>query len=181
MSKEYDLYLEEHKANVRKGFEWIRKNLPEVFGLYYGNDSDLEHQICIAHDWSKSDREEYDAYDRYFYGKNRSYAVVQEFNYAWLRHIHNNPHHWQAWILFEDDPNGGKEYICMDMPVNYIIEAICDWWAFSWKSGNLREIFDWYQKHEETIKISDKTRQTVEDILRRIGEKLDELENTAEG
>ena len=30
MSKEYDLYLQEHKANVKKGFEWIRENLPEL-------------------------------------------------------------------------------------------------------------------------------------------------------
>nr|DAE02562.1 MAG TPA: hypothetical protein [Siphoviridae sp. ctmYS12] len=30
----------------------------------------------------------------------------------------------------------------MDMPYNYIIEMICDWWAFSWNKGNLQEIFN---------------------------------------
>lgn len=166
MSKEYDLYLEEHKANVRKGFEWIRENVPEILRLYYGNIGDLEHQICIAHDWSKSNREEYDPYDAYFYGGNKSYAVVQEFNYAWLRHIHNNPHHWQYWVLINDDPKEGE--IILDMPFEYILEMICDWWAFSWKSENLAEIFKWYEKHAAYMKLSTKTRDTVEYILERI-------------
>lgn len=30
MSKEYDLYLDQHKENVRKGFYWLKHNLPEV-------------------------------------------------------------------------------------------------------------------------------------------------------
>ncbi len=27
------------------------------------------------------------------------------FNTAWLKHIHRNPHHWQHWVLFEDNPS----------------------------------------------------------------------------
>ena len=35
MSIQYDQYLTQHKANVKKGFEWIRDNLPElVIGDY---------------------------------------------------------------------------------------------------------------------------------------------------
>lgn len=56
----------------------------------------------------------------------------------------------------------------------YILEMICDWWAFSWKSENLYEIFDWYDKHKANIKLSDKTRKAVEDILAKIHSKLDE-------
>lgn len=183
MSKEYDLYLEEHKANVAKGFHWIEKNLSEIIEKVKKECGpvDLTHQICTAHDWSKSDQEEYEPYDKYFYGKNRSYAVVRDFNYAWLRHIHHNPHHWQYYILFEDDPKSGVEYFAMDMPANYILEMICDWWAFSWKSGNLREIFDWYKKHEKTIVISLATRNLVDSILKAIDLKLTEMENAAEG
>lgn len=174
MSREYDLYLEQHRENVANGFHWIRENLPEVLKLYYGSEGDLEHQICYAHDYSKDDPEEYEAYDRYFYGGNRSYAVVQDFNYAWLRHQHRNPHHYQYWILRQDNPDEGE--IILDMPVNYIIEMICDWWAFSWNSGNLKEIFNWYEKHKEYIKLSDKTRKEVDWILEKIREKLDEID-----
>lgn len=170
MSREYDLYLKEHKTNVAKGFRWIKENLPEV--IPNEMRMTLEHQICFRHDWSKTSSDEYDAYDTYFYGGNRSHQVVQDFNYAWLEHIHCNPHHWQYWVLLCDEPDEGE--IIMDMPYNYILEMICDWWAFSWQKENLYEIFNWYKDHAGYIKLSDKTRKTVEDILNKIKQKLKE-------
>ena len=166
MSREYDLYLEQHKANVRKGYEWFRENLPEVVENIPG----LEHQICFGHDFSKNEPDEYEAYDAYFYGRNRSYQVLQDFNYAWLNHIHRNPHHWQHWVLINDDPNEGE--IIMDMPVNYIIEMICDWWSFSWSKEDLTEIFKWYEERKDYIKLSGKTRVEVEGILQMMKDKL---------
>lgn len=170
MSREYDLYLEQHKENVTKGFNWIRYNLPEV--LIYISGVDYEDQICYRHDASKSEPDEYEPYDKYFYGGNRSHQVVQDFNYAWLKHIHRNPHHWQHWILVNDDPGEGE--IIMDMPHNYIVEMICDWWAFSWSKGQLDEIFHWYDEHKDYMKLSNKTRKTVDDILANIKAKLEE-------
>lgn len=168
MSREYDLYLQEHKENVFKGLEWIHGNLPEVLeGCDYPA---LEQQIKYQHDASKSEPDEYDAYDRYFYGGNRSYQVVQDFNYAWLLHQKRNPHHWQYWVLINDNPNEG--FVALDMPKNYIIEMITDWWAFSWVKGDLREIFKWYDEHKDYMKLGDRTRKTVEDILEMIADKL---------
>lgn len=172
MSREYDNYLEQHKENVRKGYEWIRDNLPEVVS----NIPNLEWQICFAHDESKTKPDEYEAYDRYFYGNNRSYQVVQDFNYAWLNHLHRNPHHWQYWILINDDPELGE--IVMDMPINYIIEMICDWWAFSWDKGDLMEMFKWYDERKNYIKLSEKSRREVESILGMIKEKLSDSNDT---
>lgn len=173
MSREYDLYLQEHRNNVAKGYQWIRENLPEL--VIGWENQGLEHQVCFAHDYSKNDPEEYVAYDRYFYGGNRSYAVVQDFNYAWLIHIHKNPHHWQYWILHNDDPKEGM--VVLDMLYNYIIEMICDWWAFSWSKGDRREMFKWYDEHKDYMKLSENTRKTVEKILLDIWSKLDELES----
>ena len=169
MSKEYNKYLQEHRANVAAAFNWFQQNIPEI--LLYGGP-DLERQIAADHDKSKTNIEEYKAYDAYFYGDNKSYSIKQEFNKAWLRHIHNNPHHWQHWILNNDDPNEGV--ILIDMPYNYIIEMICDWWSFSFKQNKLDEIFKWYNDRKHYIKISDDTRVIVEDILRRIYIKLNE-------
>lgn len=168
MSIGYDEYLIEHRSNVAKGFNWLCDNLPEVV---MPRDK-FEWQICVNHDASKNHPEEYDAYDKYFYGsnKNRSYEVLQNFRQAWLHHIHNNPHHWQHWVLINDDPNEGE--IRMDMEYLYIVEMICDWWAFSWKKGNLNEIFSWYEEHRAYMRLSDKTRKTVEDILAKIKEKV---------
>lgn len=171
MSIEYDNYLIQHKGNVRKGFKWIRENLPEVINT----DDPFEWQISMNHDFSKNDPEEYDAYDKYFYGGNRSYSVVNNFRLAWLRHIHMNPHHWQHWVIINDDP--GEGMIMMDMPYLYTIEMICDWWAFSWNKGDLNEIFSWYDEHKAYMKLSDKTRKTVENILNKIKNKLEEQAN----
>lgn len=178
MSREYDLYLDEHKLNVRKGFDWIKENLPELFHGYFNDD--IINQICYQHDASKSEPDEYEAYDKYFYGGNRSFKVVEDFRFAWLNHIHRNPHHWQYWVLINDDPNEGT--IVLDMPRNYILEMICDWWAFSWKKhdetnniDDLGEIFKWFDKHKDYMKLSDVTYETVEDILSQIACKLTEL------
>lgn len=168
MSYQYDQYLTKHKENVKNGFDWIRNNLPDMIK----DIPNLEWQCCFAHDQSKSESDEYEAYDAYFYGNNKSYQVVQDYRKAWLLHLHRNPHHWQYWVLINDDPKEGE--ILIEMPINYIWEMICDWWAFSWAKGNLHEIFKWYDEHKKYMKLHTNTRKKVEDILGRIKEKLDE-------
>lgn len=168
MSYQYDQYLSQHKSNVKKGFDWIRNNLPELTK----GDFDYEWQMGLNHDNSKTKQDEYDAYDAYFYGGNRSFSVVQAFQRAWLFHIHRNPHHWQYWILMNDDPEEGE--VLIEMPYNYILEMICDWWAFSWTKGNLNEIFSWYEEHKNYIKLHPNARKTVEFILDQIKTKLEE-------
>lgn len=101
MSKEYGIYIENHKKNVGKAFQWlIDNNILTDFSIEDLNGA--HHQCIYSHDLSK-----YDAYDAYFYGGNRSYAVVQDFNRALLHHIYRNPHHWQYWVLINDDPDKG--------------------------------------------------------------------------
>ena len=165
MSLQYDEYLKEHIGNVGRGLRWMCDNLGSeleelgIDGYLIGN------AILRAdeHDRSKYDAEEYKAYDDYFYGGNRSYAVKRDFDYAWLRHIHHNPHHWQHWVLIEDDNAGMMKPL--EMPVQCVLEMIADWWSFSWKSGNLTEIFEWYDNHKGTIVLHPKTKKLVESIL----------------
>ena len=106
---------------------------------------DLVTQLNL-HDASKYTPAEYDAYDKYFYG-DKTKKVEENFNIAWLHHIHNNPHHWQHWVLVNDE-DGPR---ALEIPKEYVIEMICDWWAFSHKSGNLYEIFDWYKYHRRNM------------------------------
>lgn len=167
MSLQYDNYLEQHRENVAKGFRWLEENIPGVIV----NKPNAEWNVVYNHDASKNEPDEYEAYDAYFYGNNKSYAVMQAFNEAWLKHIHRNPHHWQHWVLINDDPKNGE--IILEMPYEYIIEMICDWWAFSWNKGNLYEIFNWYNEHKDYMKLAPLTRKTVEKILDEIRTKLD--------
>ena len=183
-NNEYNEYLTTHINNVKRGYEWLKENLPEVVSednciqevTYYGT---LE-EIINKHDHSKYNKLpdaneyydlkcEYDAYADYFYGE-KTEEVKTTFELAWLAHIHANPHHWQHWML-QNDEDGLK---LLDMPYVFIIEMICDWWSFSWKSNNLYVIFDWYDKHKEGILLSDKTREVVQNILEKIKTKLDE-------
>ena len=167
MSYAYDLYLKEHRANVIKGFEWLKQNLPEYAYIY----EKAEHNVVFAHDASKDGDEEYDAYDRYFYGNNRSYHVMSEFEYAWNHHIHHNPHHWQHWLLHNDDPNEGLKVL--EMPQEYVIEMFCDWWAFSWKAENLMDIFEWYNARRDYIILEPNTRIFLEVLLNKVKAVLD--------
>lgn len=175
MSYAYNDYLNSHIQNVNLAYDWLRVNLPEVANpnggfsmlIYFGH-----------HDDSKYTREEYDPYDAYFYGE-KTKEVKEDFNYAWLHHIHNNPHHWQYWILVNDDPEEGT--IGLDIPYKYVIEMICDWWSFSWSKGNLYEIFDWYKDHKKRMILSKNTRELVEEILEQIKEKLDEQKDILGG
>ncbi len=160
MSDQYDRYLDQHRRNVRRGWEWLVDNLPDLFSKV---DLHAMKTQILNHDASKNSPEEYTAYDRYFYGGSKSFRVVQDFRKAWLHHIHENPHHWQHWVLNNDEPEEGE--VILEMDYIYIIEMICDWWAFSWQKGDLSEIFSWYDKRQKYIKLAPDTRKTVEDIL----------------
>lgn len=158
MSTEYSNYIMEHVANVEKAYIWLREK--EIIS------DELATQINW-HDVSKYLKAEYDAYDNYFYGK-KTEKVKTEFNYAWLHHIHNNPHHWQYWVLVNDE-DGTK---ALEMPREYVIEMICDWWSFSHKTGNLYEIFDWYKSHKKNMILHENTKKLIEELLDRIKEEL---------
>ena len=166
MSYEYDQYLKQHIANVKKGLEWMRDNLD-----LHGDDITDAISEAENHDRSKWGVPEYNDYDAYFYGGNRSYQVVMNFNYAWLLHQHKNPHHWQYWVLINDDQAEGT--MPLPMPMRYIYEMIADWWTFSWKDGNLFEIFDWYELNKSYILLHRATRIVVENLLKRMKDKLE--------
>lgn len=165
MSYAYDDYLRRHISNVQKGAEWLLFHFPDLLNKI---DENALRSNLINHDQSKYLPDEYAAYDAYFYGAGKSHKVVADFNGAWLHHIHQNPHHWQHWILVHDD----EPEEVLEMPAEYVIEMIADWWSFSFQSGNLGEIFSWYKKHKE-MKLHPKTRKLVEEILSRMKAELD--------
>lgn len=168
MSEAYNEYLFNHISNVIYGYNWLESNLPELIPV--GTNVSLG-----THDDSKYSKEEYDAYDQYFYGDSEDPDVKEAFDIAWLHHIHNNPHHWQHWVLFEDE-GGVNKPKALKMPYNYILEMICDWWSFSWKAGNLYEIFNWYDDHKRKMLLHPETKKTVENILEALHDKLIELD-----
>lgn len=59
------------------------------------------------------------------------------------------------------------------MPYEYIIEMICDWWAFSWAKNNLNEIFSWYNSHKSKLMFGEQTAKTVDNIIEKLKNKLE--------
>lgn len=158
MSLEYDVLLERHKANVKNGYLWFKKYLPEVLIAGYDYDYYID-----SHDSSKTNPDEYNAVDAFLFGSKEPDSR-EEYRRAQLHHRHRNPHHWEFWILYTSNTSP----MMLDMEYPYIIEMICDWWSFSWDEGDLFLIFDWYEEHKHHIKMSKRTKRTVEDILSKL-------------
>lgn len=186
MSLNYDKYLETHRNCVHFALNWILvrisiEKLNDIFPKI--NTQELLTNVR-AHDQSKNSQEEYEAYDNYFYSEKKTKEIEEAFDYAWLHHMHCNPHHWQYWILKEDDGgsvSGNSMTVkCLDIPDNYILEMIADWWSFSWTKyiashdkNDLYEVFTWYENHINTIAMHPNAKQKVEDLLALIRDILD--------
>lgn len=169
LKNKYDEYLKQHIGNVKNGYDWLCIYLPN---LIKPELADILAENIYAHDRSKYSDEEYEAYANYFYG-TKSKEHDEAFDYAWLHHQKQNPHHWQYWIL-QNDEDGIK---VLEMPEEYVLEMICDHWAFSWAKDNLYEIFNWYDRNKKKMQLHKNTRKLYEDILAQIKEKLDILNN----
>ena len=104
-------------------FKTVSKHKWEVFkecsacGLFWQG---------LVHDMSKFSFVEFLPSAKYFQG-NRSpiEAEKEEIGYskAWLHHKGHNKHHWEYWTDFADDGT----IIANKMPVEYVIEMVCDW------------------------------------------------------
>lgn len=134
----------------------------------------------IVHDFSKFSLLEFRAYANHFYGKNENiYKIISkkngyskdddpikdiDFDRAWVHHIHNNPHHWQHWIMAE---NGSREVV-LEMPYKYIVEMICDWRAAGKAQGRFykSELREWYNSHKDGIVLGPQTRRSVESKIK---------------
>ena len=165
--KAYKEYIEEHRKNVRKAYDWL------VDHKIISTNLELEENI-YKHDLSKYSMAEFAGYKDYFYPdkdvKIDSFIAKKNFDYAWLHHIHFNPHHWNYWLLIDD-----KEFKPLKMPEIYVLEMICDWFAFSFKKNRLEEVLNWYNVNKTNMILHDMTREYVEFILNKIKEELENI------
>jgi len=109
----------------------------------------------IVHDLSKFRPSEWVPYCGFFYGGGPE-VWAEGFDSAWLAHQNRNPHHWQWWVLQEDD--GGEKVL--DMPMQYRKEMLADWVgagkAIWGKNSNTKE---WYLRNRDVMKLSEAIRR----------------------
>jgi len=87
--------------------------------------------------------------------------LKEDYDKAWLHHIHCNPHHWQYWMLQEEGNESGLKIF--EIPHNYVIEMICDWEGMSkiFKSSTK----EWYSKNKDKMVLHEETRKKIELLL----------------
>ena len=136
----------------------------------------------LLHDLSKFYPSEFVPYANYFYGnksdikKGRNSTGYYKptdtgdvaFDFAWLLHQKRNRHHWQWWILPEDD--GGVKI--MEMQEVYRTEMLCDWIGagkaqghFSPKDDYLQETRNWWNANNHKMQLHPKIREYFNNLL----------------
>ena len=160
--QEYRNYIIEHINYVKLAF----KN----YGELICNELDLDLQEMANqvddHDESKWSDEEFDLYMRKFFPESKESKISdQEFNIAWLHHIHYNPHHPEHWIYYDEEKNHVTVY---NIPDKYVAEMLFDWIAMSYKFNN--KVYNWYNNEGKNKLFTDSTRFKVEYLLDKIKE-----------
>ena len=126
----------------------------------------------LTHDMSKLRPSEFFPYANYFYGNLDKFMKNgrmhqpgddAKFDYAWLLHQKRNKHHWQFWLL-QNDEDGLR---ILPMPMKYVVEMVCDWKGAGKAQGHGHpgELQEWYNKNKEKMQLHPNTRAEVENLI----------------
>ena len=135
----------------------------------------------LTHDLSKFRPSEWFAYVAYFYGTQypsvytyygdrRNHIldtgfykenIKEKFEFAWLHHQHRNLHHWQYWLLKEDD---GDTKV-LEMPEKYVFEMVADWMGAGRAISGKWDFEDWYTKNKSKIVLHEESQLLAEKLM----------------
>jgi len=137
---------------------------------------------AIFHDFSKFYPSEFIPYAQYFYWNQAQndretmqafclysiceaapygHFVSDRFSIAWNYHQKRNKHHWQYWVLLNDDGTVSP----MPMPKRYVLEMVADWMGAGRAINGRWEVKEWYEKNKNKMNLRMETRNKVEEIL----------------
>jgi hypothetical protein len=127
----------------------------------------------LIHDWSKFTPAEWFPYVQTFYGPKLPHGEARlhvripwgygpgAFDKAWLHHQHRNPHHWQHWLLREDD----GDTKALRMPTPLVREMVADWMGAGRAITGKWGCGAWYADNAQKIVLHPETRALVEYLL----------------
>lgn len=113
----------------------------------------------VIHDWSKMTSAEWGPYVRAFYDEDR--ARTGEFDAAWLHHQHRNLHHWQSWLLREDD--GPTK--ALQMPESLVREMVADWMGAGRAITGRWDVASWYDANARRQQLHPVTKELVDRLI----------------
>ena len=150
---------------MKKHFHYLRYLIRHKWFVFHaGIYTGAPLWRLLIHDWTKFLPCEWFPYVEMFYGKSPDNAgkVFSSFSRAWLHHQHWNKHHWQYWILKEDD--GGS--FALPMPERYWREMVADWMGAGRAINGRWEADDWYKtKGESNMVLDPDTKVKVWNLL----------------
>lgn len=114
--------------------------------------------LGLIHDWSKFLPSEWWPYANRFYG-----CVPEDyppFDMAWLLHQKRNKHHWQWWILKQDE----DVLKVLDMPDRYRREMLADWRGAGRALGK-SDTAAWYGANRERQQMHPNARAWIDSEL----------------
>lgn len=141
--------------------EWIERKAREIeltqrLTHYIDAGLTAPHRLAEAA-WGKEKAARKAAYDR-----------------AWLKHIHRNDHHWQYWMLQQDD---GRKVLLLP-PAIAVDEMVADWLGAGSKINALPTLAEvvaltiqWYMQNRETMQLRAPVRARVEETLLLLGQR----------
>lgn len=127
----------------------------------------------IAHDWHKLLPGEWFPYVHYFYNADGTPRQRHDetgykptdtgdagFDYAWLLHQKRAKHHWQWWVLPQDD----GEIKILPIPDQYRKEMLADWLGAGRAQGT-PDVHGWYLVNRKKLQLHPETRAWIEEQI----------------
>jgi hypothetical protein len=153
---------------MQKHFKYLKYVLRHKWYVFWAC---LEYGLLwrgLVHDLSKFRPSEWLPYANYFYGKkdavqgstgymHKLNLMDAEFNYAWNAHQKRNSHHWQYYVLNEDE---GKTVV-LEMPLKDRKEMVADWRGAG-KAQGKPFTWEWYTANKDKMQLAPQTRAWVE-------------------
>ncbi len=123
---------------------------------------------ALTHDLSKFLPLEWGGYVHSYYFEDgskkkkeeRTWWEKERLDEAWLYHQHVNKHHYQSWVLIQDD----GELVPLKIPYRYIEEMVADWLAMGLSFGK-NDLVEYYSKNKDKMLLEPWTRRRVEVLV----------------
>lgn len=133
-----------------------------------GRQLGVSETQLAEHDRSKWLTSEFYGYARHFFGDKND---PDAFAYAWLHHIHHNPHHWQHFIFPDNHApkNSSAENGVLEMPRHYALEMVADWIGAGVAITGQDDMSEWLAGNIGKIRLHSKTKVYVVGVLDNLG------------
>ena len=123
----------------------------------------------LVHDLSKFRPSEFIPYANFFASwnprdKSGYYKPTntgnEAFDRAWLLHVHRNDHHWQHWVVPDDE--WGRVF---DIPDVALREMVCDWEGAAKAQRSEVTVAEWWCRNSHWMRLTKGSIERIKELL----------------